>query len=272
MNYFNAQELLAQSQLNSLPAYLPQAHECELFRLAYAEKLPLLIKGPTGCGKTRFVAHMAAQLQRPLITIACHDDLSAADLTGRYLLRGQQTEWQDGPLTQAVRQGAICYLDEVVEARKDTTVILHPLSDDRRVLPLERTAELLTAHENFMLVMSYNPGYQHITKNLKPSTRQRFIAIQLDYPAAELEQAILMQETAIDQANARQLVLLAKQIRQLSQYDLEEAASTRLLVYAAKLISAGCAPAQACHAALSLALSDDAQTVQALSDLIALHF
>lgn len=272
MNHFNANELLMAKPELSVPSYLPQANECDLFRLAYAEKLPLLIKGPTGCGKTRFVAHMAAQLQRPLITIACHDDLSAADLTGRYLLRGQQTEWQDGPLTQAVRQGSICYLDEVVEARKDTTVILHPLSDDRRVLPLERTAELIPAHEDFMLVVSYNPGYQHITKNLKPSTRQRFIAIQLDYPVAELEQEILIQETSIDTLTAQQLVLLAGQIRQLSQYDLEEAASTRLLVYAGKLIAAGCPPAQACHAALSLALSDEAQTVQALTDLIALHF
>lgn len=255
-----------------IPYYQEISNECALFELAYRNQLPLLIKGPTGCGKTRFVAHMAARLARTLITVACHDDLTAADLVGRHLIGDGDTVWSDGPLTRAVRQGGICYLDEVVEARKDTTVILHPLTDDRRILPIERNNEELCAPPEFMLVVSYNPGYQNLLKNLKPSTRQRFIAIQFDYPSADTEVAIVMQESGITQPLAHQLVQIATQFRRLHQHDLEEAASTRLLVYAAQLIVAGCDPLLACQAALVQPLSDDANTIAALNEVLHLHF
>ncbi|MBI3713382.1 MAG: CbbQ/NirQ/NorQ/GpvN family protein [Burkholderiales bacterium] len=267
---------LRQSSSTPPPAVIPYyqeiGNECALFELAYRNQLPLLIKGPTGCGKTRFVAHMAARLARPLITVACHDDLTAADLVGRHLIGDGDTVWSDGPLTRAVRQGGICYLDEVVEARKDTTVILHPLTDDRRILPIERNNEELCAPAEFMLVVSYNPGYQNLLKNLKPSTRQRFIAIQFDYPTEETEIAIIMQETGIDRALAHRLVQIAGQFRRLHQHDLDEAASTRLLVYAAQLIVAGCEPMLACQAALVQPLSDDANTIAALNEVLSLHF
>lgn len=255
-----------------IPYYQEIGNECALFELAYRNQLPLLIKGPTGCGKTRFVAHMAARLARPLITVACHDDLTAADLVGRHLIGDGNTVWSDGPLTRAVRQGGICYLDEVVEARKDTTVILHPLTDDRRILPIERNNEELCAPPEFMLVVSYNPGYQNLLKNLKPSTRQRFIAIQFYYPKEETEIAIIMRETGIDRTLAHQLVQIAGQFRRLHQHDLDEAASTRLLVYAAQLIVAGCDPLLACQAALVQPLSDDANTIAALNEVLSLHF
>src|SRR6476661_1404536 len=221
------------------PFYVPQGRECELFEVAVRERLPLLLKGPTGCGKTRFVAHMAARLGRRLHTVSCHDDLTAADLTGRYLLRGGETVWLDGPLTRAVREGGICYLDEVVEARKDVTVVLHPLTDDRRVLPLERTGELVAAPDEFMLVISYNPGYQNILKSLKPSTRQRFVAIGLDFPRPEVELRVVAAESGLEAERVRPLINLAGRVRGLKGMDLEEAASTRLLVYAATLIRAG---------------------------------
>ncbi|MDE2427706.1 MAG: CbbQ/NirQ/NorQ/GpvN family protein [Burkholderiales bacterium] len=256
----------------AIPFYQPVGNECALFEYAYHHRLPLLIKGPTGCGKTRFVAHMAAKLNRPLITVACHDDLSAADLVGRHLIGDGQTIWSDGPLTRAVRQGGICYLDEIVEARKDTTVVLHPLTDDRRILPIERTGEELQAPDEFMLVVSYNPGYQNLLKNLKPSTRQRFIAIQFDYPQAALEQQILRAETGIDEGMAKRLVQLAQHFRQLKDHDLEEAASTRLLVYCASLIQAGCDPVLACQAALVEPLSDDTDTIVALMEVIKASF
>jgi len=199
----------------------------------------MLIKGPTGCGKTRFIQHMAATLGRPLYTIACHDDLTAADLVGRHLIGDGETYWHDGPLSKAVREGAICYLDEVVEARKDTTVVLHPLSDDRRILPIERTGEVLQAPPEFMLVVSYNPGYQNLLKGMKPSTRQRFVAMRFDYPDIDTEITIVQKETAIDKATAMQLIELAHALRVLKDHDLEESASTRLLVYAATLIKSG---------------------------------
>lgn len=254
------------------PFYQAQANECELFELAYRQQLPLLLKGPTGCGKTRFINYMAARLQRPLITVACHDDLTAADLVGRHLIGQGETLWSDGPLSRAVRQGAICYLDEIVEARKDTTVVLHPLSDDRRILPIERTGEELVAPPEFMLVVSYNPGYQHILKSLKPSTRQRFIAIQFNYPQPEIELAIVHKESGVAIEIAERLVHIAQQFRRLQHHDLEEAASTRLLVYAAQLIVAGCDPWAACRAALIEPLSDDAQTITALQEVVSLHF
>lgn len=275
MNDINTLHLRQSSSALSptaIPYYQEIGNECALFELAYRNQLPLLIKGPTGCGKTRFVAHMAARLARPLITVACHDDLTAADLVGRHLIGDGDTVWSDGPLTRAVRQGGICYLDEVVEARKDTTVILHPLTDDRRILPIERNNEELCAPAEFMLVVSYNPGYQNLLKNLKPSTRQRFIAIQFDYPTEETEIAIIMQETGIDRALAHRLVQIAGQFRRLHQHDLDEAASTRLLVYAAQLIVAGCEPMLACQAALVQPLSDDANTIAALNEVLSLHF
>ncbi len=254
-----------------LPFYRPQANEIALFEHAWQRRLPMLIKGPTGCGKTRFVRHMAARLGRPLYTVACHDDLTAADLVGRHLIGEQGTYWCDGPLTRAVREGAICYLDEVVEARKDTTVVLHPLTDDRRILPLERTGETLHAPPGFMLVISYNPGYQNLLKGLKPSTRQRFVAMSFDFPAPDLEIEVLTSETGIAPELARQLVSLATGLRALKDQDLEEAASTRLLVYAAALIQGGFELREACRAALVEPLSDDPETLQALMEVVDAH-
>jgi nitric oxide reductase NorQ protein len=230
--------------------------------------MPLLLKGPTGCGKTRFVAHMAATLGRPLYTVACHDDLSAADLIGRYLLKGGNTEWVDGPLTRAVREGAICYLDEVVEARKDVTVVLHPLTDDRRILPIERTGEVLEAGSQFMLVASYNPGYQNILKTLKPSTRQRFLAVEFDFPSPQREIEIVSSESGLSKDKTAALVRLAGKLRALKGQDIEEGVSTRLLVYCATLIQDGMAIEKAVRAALIEPLSDDADVKQGLLDLV----
>jgi nitric oxide reductase NorQ protein len=230
--------------------------------------MPLLLKGPTGCGKTRFVAHMAAALGRPLYTVACHDDLSASDLIGRFLLKGGNTEWVDGPLTRAVREGAICYLDEVVEARKDVTVVLHPLTDDRRILPIERTGEVLEAGPQFMLVASYNPGYQNILKTLKPSTRQRFLAIEFDFPAPQREIEIVSNESGLSREKTAALVRLAGKLRALKGQDIEEGVSTRLLVYCATLIHDGMPIEKAVRAALIEPLSDDADVKQGLLDLV----
>jgi len=247
-----------------LPFYAPTGHECELFKHAYSNRLPLLLKGPTGCGKTRFVAHMAASLGRPLYTVSCHDDLTAADLTGRYLLKGGDTVWADGPLTRAVRDGAICYLDEVVEARKDVTVVLHPLTDDRRLLPLERTGELLQAPPEFMLVVSFNPGYQNVMKALKPSTRQRFIAMEFGFPSPDVEAQIVATESGLPKDRCVSLVRLAGALRELKGQGLEEGASTRLLVYCATLIRSGVKPEIAIRAALIEPLSDDPDIRQGL--------
>jgi len=251
-----------------LPFYRPQANEVALFEHAWRNQLPILIKGRTGCGKTRFLQYMAAQLGRPLYTVACHDDLTAADLVGRHLIGEQGTYWSDGPLTRAVREGAICYLDEVVEARKDTTVVLHPLTDDRRILPLERTGEILQAPPEFMLVVSYNPGYQNLLKGMKPSTRQRFVAVSFDFPSPELEREVLAGETGIDAEHGERLVQLAGALRALKDHDLEEAASTRLLVYAATLIKDGFDVREACQAALIEPLSDDPETLEALAEVV----
>ena len=248
--------------------YAPQAGEVTLFEHAFAQRLPVLIKGPTGCGKTRFVEHMAARLGRPLITVSCHDDLSAADLVGRHLISDSGTVWADGPLTRAVRSGAICYLDEVVEARKDTTVVLHPLADDRRVLPIERTGEQIAAAPGFMLVISYNPGYQNLLKSLKPSTRQRFVALNFGYPDAATECAIVQTEAGVDRALAQGLVNLASALRRLTDHDLEETVSTRLLVMTARLAASGLPLAQACRAAIVDALTDDGETASALEALV----
>ncbi len=256
------------SAQEELPFYCPQGNEMALFEHAWKNQLPVLIKGPTGCGKTRFVQHMAARLGRPLYTVACHDDLTAADLVGRHLIGEQGTYWCDGPLTRAVREGAICYLDEIVEARKDTTVVLHPLTDDRRILPLERTGETLHAPPGFMLVVSYNPGYQNLLKGMKPSTRQRFLAMSFDFPTPELELEVLLGETAIDAEMGKRLIGLANALRALKDHDLDEAASTRLLVYAATLIKDGFDLREACRAALVEPLSDDDETLAALMEVV----
>jgi nitric oxide reductase NorQ protein len=252
----------------TIPFYAEQASECTLFEHAWRKQLPLLIKGPTGCGKTRFVEHMAARLKRPLITVSCHDDLSASDLVGRFLIGNGNTIWSDGPLARAVRTGAICYLDEVVEARKDTTVVLHPLADDRRILPIERTGEQLIAPPEFMLVISYNPGYQNLLKGLKPSTRQRFLALSMTYPRPEVELTIIQSETGISTACATQLVHLAKAFRCLTEFDLEETVSTRLLVSAGRLVASGLTLRVACQAAIIDALTDDESTAEALGEVV----
>ena len=254
--------------MTAVPFYAAQADECVVFEHAWRQQLPLLIKGPTGCGKTRFVEHMAARLGRPLVTVSCHDDLSAADLVGRFLIGNNSTVWSDGPLARAVRQGAICYLDEVVEARKDTTVVLHPLSDDRRMLPIERTGEMLKAPPEFMLVISYNPGYQNLLKGLKPSTRQRFAALTMDYPAADVEHRIVVTEGGVSAEIAALLVRVGTSMRRLNGQDLEESASTRLLVSAARLAQGGLALSTACRVAIVDALTDDLQTAQALAEVV----
>ncbi|KGJ11445.1 CbbQ/NirQ/NorQ/GpvN family protein [Paracoccus versutus] len=254
------------------PFYLPQGDEVAVFEAAAANDLPVLLKGPTGCGKTRFVAHMAARLGRPLYTVACHDDLSAADLIGRYLLKGGETVWTDGPLTRAVREGAICYLDEVVEARKDVTVVLHPLTDDRRILPIDRTGEEIEAAPGFMLVASYNPGYQNILKTLKPSTRQRFVAMEFDFPEPRREAEIVARESGLDRDRTLGLVRLAGKIRGLKGQDLEEGVSTRLVVYAASLVARGMSLDRAIEAAMIEPLTDDAEVKRGLRDLAAAIF
>lgn len=251
-----------------LPPYHPTGQECDLFQMAHTNGLPLLLKGPTGCGKTRFVEHMAARLGRPLYTVACHDDLSAADLIGRYLLRGGETEWVDGPLTRAVREGAICYLDEVIEARKDVTVVLHPLTDNRRTLMIDRTGEELVAPPDFMLVASYNPGYQNILKRMKPSTRQRFLSITFGFPDPATETQVIVQESGLEAARVAPLVRMGGHIRALSGMDLEEGVSTRLLIYAATLMKGGMPVPRALEAAVIEPLTDDVDVQTALRDLI----
>lgn len=264
----NARAKFEMQSANALPFYRTTGNEAAVFEAAHKLKLPLLLKGPTGCGKTRFVAHMAARLGLPLWTVSCHDDLTAADLTGRYLLKGGDTEWFDGPLTRAVRTGGICYLDEVVEARKDVTVVLHPLTDDRRILPLERTGEVLEAPDNFMLVVSYNPGYQNILKALKPSTRQRFLALEFDFPSPDVEADIVAAETGLALDRVRPLVRLAGRLRALKGQDLEEGVSTRLLVYCASLIASGMKPDIAVRSALIEPLSDDADVKAGLMQVV----
>ncbi|HEY7203054.1 MAG TPA: CbbQ/NirQ/NorQ/GpvN family protein [Methylomirabilota bacterium] len=251
------------------PFYLPAGDEVGVFAACHARRLPVMLKGPTGCGKTRFVEHMAWHLRRPLVTIACHDDLSASDLVGRYLVRGSETVWQDGPLTRAARAGALCYLDEVVEARQDTIVVIHPLTDDRRVLPIDKTGELVAAAPGFQLVVSYNPGYQHLLKDLKPSTRQRFVALEFTVPPPARETAIVVHEGGVGHREAADLVALAGRIRQLRDRGLPEVPSTRLLVAAARLIASGVAPREACRVAIAAPLTDDPDLLAAAQDLIA---
>jgi nitric oxide reductase NorQ protein len=251
------------------PFYLPAGREVSVFEACHARRLPVMLKGPTGCGKTRFVEHMAWRLRRPLVTVACHDDLSASDLVGRYLVRASETVWQDGPLTRAVRAGAICYLDEIVEARQDTVVVIHPLTDDRRVLPVDKTGELVHAAPGFQLVISYNPGYQHILKDLKPSTRQRFVALEFSVPPPDVETRIVVHESGVDQAIGTELVALAGRLRHLRDRGLPEVPSTRLLVAAARLIASGVPPREACRTAVAAPLADDPDLLAAIHDVIA---
>ncbi len=255
-------------RIQTEPYYLATGDEVQLFEQAHELKLPVMLKGPTGSGKTRFLEHMAYRLELPLITVACHEDLTASDLVGRYLFVGNETVWVDGPLTLAVKHGAICYLDELVEARKDTTVVIHPLGDDRRVLPIEKKGHIVEAHDDFMLVISFNPGYQSILKDLKQSTRQRFLAMDFHYPSRELETDIVVKETGVDRDAAEKLVELGTMIRNLRDHGLEEGVSTRLLVYAGRLMHGGLAPRRAADVAMAKPLTDDEDMLDTLRDLV----
>lgn len=265
-------ERFAEHLIKEEPFYLVQGQEMQIARAAYANQIPLLLKGPTGCGKTRFMRRLAWELKRPLITVSCHDDLSTSDLVGRYLLKGGEAVWMDGPLTTAVRAGAICYLDEIVEARKDTMVVIHPLADDRRELPIEKLGELLLAPPEFALAVSYNPGYQSVLKDLKQSTRQRFLAMEFFYPPAELEAEIVMTEAKVSQKIAQDLVRLAAMTRELKDAGLQEGASTRLLIHAALLIKSNVPPRQACRAAITEALTDDHELGASLAEMVSAIF
>jgi nitric oxide reductase NorQ protein len=255
------------SSVESSPAYFAQNNEIVLYEAAYAARLPVMVKGPTGCGKSRFVEHMAHRLGKPLITVACNEDMTASDLVGRYLLDGSGSRWVDGPLTRAAREGAICYLDEVVEARQDTTVIIHALTDHRRTLPIDKKSETLRAHPDFQLVISYNPGYQSLMKDLKQSTKQRFVAFDFDYPSADIETTILTHESGVSVPIAEKLVTIGHAIRRLKGQGLSEGVSTRLLIYAATLIQKGIDVRSACQMALVRPITDDTDIRQSL-DLV----
>jgi len=255
--------------ITSEPYYRAVRNEVSLFDAAYSSRLPMMLKGPTGCGKTRFIEHMAWRLQKPLITVACHEDMTASDLVGRFLLDAAGTVWHDGPLTLAVRYGAICYLDEIVEARQDTTVVIHPLTDDRRILPLEKKNELVKAHPDFQLVISYNPGYQSVIKDLKESTKQRFAALDFTYPDTAIEAEIVMHEAAVGRHEADTLVRIAQRTRNLKGHGLEEGASTRMLIQAGRLIGGGIPLAEACEVAVVLPMTDDADMREAMTEAIA---
>jgi len=261
-----------QYNIKQEPFYQPQSDEVELYEAAYAARLPVMVKGPTGCGKSRFVEYMAWKLKKPLITVACNEDMTASDLVGRYLLDANGTRWLDGPLTTAARIGAICYLDEIVEARQDTTVVIHPLTDHRRTLPLDKKGELIEAHPDFQLVISYNPGYQSLMKDLKQSTKQRFTGFEFDYPAEAIETSIVAKETGIDEDLANKLVKIGGTARNLKGHGLDEGISTRLLTYAATLIKGGIEPKAACRMALVRPITDDADIRDTLDHAIASTF
>ncbi len=281
--------LIEEYIIDEEPFYVPVKDEIELFEAAYQQKIPVLLKGPTGCGKTRFVEYMAWRLGQPgnparrqnssapngmesrpvpLITIACHEDLTASDLVGRYLLEGEETKWIDGPLTRAVKSGAICYLDEIVEARKDTTVLIHPLTDHRRLLPIEKRGQILQAHEGFLLCMSYNPGYQSSLKDLKQSTRQRFVALEFNYPDRDAEAKIIQHESGVPVDVAEALARLGEKVRNLKNHGLQEGSSTRLLIYAGKLIQQGIAPRRACQSAVAWGVTDDLDIQTSIEEVI----
>ena len=267
-NLTPANGIVRQYTIDAEPYYRAIADEVALFEAAYAVRMPMMLKGPTGCGKTRFVEYMAWKLGKPLITLACNEDMTASDLVGRYLLDADGTRWQDGPLTLAVRYGAICYLDEVVEARQDTTVVIHPLTDARRVLPLEKKNELVHAHPDFQLVISYNPGYQSILKDLKQSTKQRFGALDFTYPSRDIEIEIVSHESGVGPETAAKLVTIAERARNLKGHGLEEGISTRMLIYAGSLIGQGVDPVAACHVSLIRPITDDADIRDALGATI----
>ncbi len=255
------------------PYYEPQGSEIAIFEAAYRKRLPVMLKGPTGCGKTRFLEHMAYQLKRPLVTVSCHEDLTSSDLVGRFLLEGAETVWQDGPLTRAVKAGAICYLDEIVEARTDSTVVIHSLTDHRRKLTIEKKGQEIEAHEDFLLVISYNPGYQTVLKDLKPSTKQRFVAINFDFPQEEVERKIIFNEVpGVTPELAAKLVATGRKARLLKDHGLEEATSTRALVYAANMMNAGLDAVNACQVAMVNPLTDDIELAEALMEIVKAHF
>ena len=265
---FPRMDFITGAKIDKEPYYVPIKNEIEIFKLCFKSRLPVMLKGPTGCGKTRFIEHMAYKLQIPLITVACHEDMTAGDLVGRYLFKNDETVWVDGPLTTAVRNGAICYLDEIVEARKDTTVLIHPLTDDRRILPVEKKDEIIKAHRNFMLIISYNPGYQSILKELKQSTKQRFVAMNFDYPPFPLEVEIVAHESGIAYDEANRLVKLGEGIRQIKDFGLSEGVSTRLLIYAGHLIRDGLVPKDACLVSICQPITDDQSVMKAIKELI----
>ncbi len=265
-------DVIAQYRVTERPYWRPVGDEVELFEAAHAARMPMMLKGPTGCGKTRFVEYMAWRLEKPLVTVACNEDMTASDLVGRFLLDAAGTRWQDGPLAVAARHGAICYLDEVVEARQDTTVVIHPLTDDRRVLPLEKKGELLRAHPDFQLVISYNPGYQSLMKDLKQSTKQRFGALDFGYPVHEAEVEIVAHEAGVEAAVADKLVAIAERARNLKGHGLDEGISTRMLVHAGELIARGVAPVAACRVALVRPITDDPDMRDALDAAVSTFF
>jgi len=255
------------------PYYEPQSNEIAVFEAAARRKLPVMLKGPTGCGKTRFLEHMAWRLKRPLVTVSCHEDLTSSDLVGRFLLEGAETVWQDGPLTRSVKVGAICYLDEIVEARTDSTVVIHSLTDHRRKLTLEKKGQEVDAHDDFLLVISYNPGYQTVLKDLKPSTKQRFVGINFDFPVPEVEQKIISTEVGgLAPDVAQKLVATGTKARGLKDHGLDEVTSTRALVYAGNLINAGLPPVEACRAAMVNPITDDIELSAAMVEIIRAHF
>lgn len=263
---------IAQYLIRSEPYYRPVGDEIALFEAAYAARMPMMLKGPTGCGKTRFMEHMAFKLGKPLITLACNEDMTASDLVGRFLLDAAGTHWHDGPLTMAVRHGAICYLDEIVEARQDTTVVIHPLTDTRRMLPLDKKNETVTAHPDFQLVVSYNPGYQSVLKDLKQSTKQRFGALDFGYPSHGIEAEIVAHESGVDLQAAGHLVSIAERARNLKGHGLDEGTSTRMLIYAGQLIARGIDPVSACRVALVRPITDDADMRDALDAIVRTYF
>jgi nitric oxide reductase NorQ protein len=272
MDRHPADDLISQYLIQSEPYYRPTGSEVELYEAAYAVRMAMMLKGPTGCGKTRFVEHMAWRLGKPLVTIACHEDMTASDLVGRHLLDASGTRWQDGPLTTAARHGAICYLDEVVEARQDTTVVIHPLTDARRVLPLEKKGELVHAHPDFQLVISYNPGYQNIMKDLKQSTKQRFGALDFGWPPRDVEIEIVAHESGASPELAARLVSIGERSRNLKGHGLDEGISTRMLIYAGSLIAQGVEPVPACSVALVRPITDDPDIRDALDAVVKTFF
>jgi len=266
------EDLVRQFRVSPKPNYIQQNHEEEVFRAAFSCRIPLIIKGPTGCGKTRFIEHKAFELGLPLITVSCHEDLTAADLVGRFLFKENETVWQDGPLTLAVRYGGICYLDEIVEARKDTTVIIHSLTDHRRLLYIDKTGEVIHAHPKFMMVLSYNPGYQSLVKDLKQSTKQRFASLNFDHPGTDVETRIIQTETGLGEEESRKLAEMGEKLRELKGFGLEEGVSSRLLVYAGRLAGNGLSPVLACRHAISQTLTDDEEVMESVENIVQLHF